>query len=234
MIIDVFRMRLPFGQTLIEIIVVLVAILFNFIVHEMAHGWAAYALGDPTAKNDGRLSLNPIYHIDPFGALLVLVAGFGWARPVSVNPRFFNKPKRDMALTALAGPMSNFLLAFIAIGLMKLFPIEAAATYLYRESPTLLSVLYSLSLYLAVINVGLGLFNLIPIPPLDGSKVLSAFLPDRLYWRFMQLERYGMFIMIGLVMLSRYGSLDIFRFISYLRDNLLHLFASAFGGVFGF
>ncbi|MDR1691851.1 MAG: site-2 protease family protein, partial [Oscillospiraceae bacterium] len=225
MLINIISQRLPIGQTVIEIFVVVLAMMVNFIIHEMAHGWAAYALGDPTAKNDGRLSFNPMKHIDPFGALLILLAGFGWAKPVMVNPRFFDKPKRDMALTSLAGPMSNFLLAFIAVGLMRLFPIDTAVTYITSASPTVLSVLYSLVFNIALINIGLGLFNLIPIPPLDGSKVLGAFLPDRLYWRFMQIERYGMFVLAGLLMLSRSGYLDVFGFIGAMRNGILSVFA---------
>ncbi len=233
MLINIIQQRMPIAQTICEIIVVILAMLVNFIIHEMCHGWAAYALGDPTAKNDGRLSLNPVRHIDPFGALLILIAGFGWAKPVSVNPRFFDKPKRDMALTAMAGPMSNFLLAFLSVGLMKLFPQEAYFVFAFSLSPTLLSVLYSLCFYLALINVGLGLFNLIPIPPLDGSKVLAAFLPDRIYWRYMSLERYGMILLAGLLMLGRYGSVNIFGFIAQMQNGILSLFSRAFGGVLG-
>ena len=152
---------------LIDLLLSVAAILLCLTVHETCHGLAAWALGDPTAKRLHRLSLNPIRHIDPFGALMMLVAGFGWAKPVPVDPRYFRNPKLGMAVTALAGPG-------------------------FCET-------------LAVLNVGLGIFNLIPFPPLDGSKVLGAFLPDRAYFQLMRYERWGMLLLMVLLWLGAFS-----------------------------
>jgi Zn-dependent protease len=169
------------------------------IVHEICHGLAALALGDRTAKAQGRLSLNPLRHIDVFGLLMLAVFHIGWAKPVAIDMRNFKKPKRDMALTALAGPLSNFVLAAL---LLFAFGLVYARWGAGGAGETALDLLY-LTSYL---SVSLGLFNLIPFPPLDGSKVLFALLPDRLYLRLMYLERYGMFILIAVVFaLSRLG-----------------------------
>ena len=168
------------------------AIFLCLTIHETCHGLAALALGDPTAKSMHRLSLNPLRHIDPLGLVMMFVAGFGWAKPVPVDPRYFKKPKQGMAVTALAGPASNFLLALLAMGISK-------AIYLYAPYTTAWDTVFTFCLYtLAPLSVGLGLFNLIPIPPLDGSKVLGAFLPDRAYFTLMRYERYGMLVLLAL------------------------------------
>lgn len=144
------------------------AIFLCLTVHETCHGLAALALGDPTAKSMHRLSLNPLRHIDWIGLLLMFVAGFGWAKPVPVDPRYFKNPKRGMALTALAGPVSNLVLAFLALLVGKVI-------YLYTPDVSSWNqLLYFLMYTLAPLSIGLGVFNLIPIPPLDGSKVLGA------------------------------------------------------------
>lgn len=170
------------------------AVLLCLTVHEICHGLAAYALGDPTARDRRRLSLNPLRHIDWLGLAMMLFAGFGWAKPVPVDPRYFKKPKQGMALTALAGPVSNLLLAFLAMlfchkVLDGLVMVEDGAAYL---------LYIFLHLYAAPLSIGLGLFNLLPIPPLDGAKVLGAFLPDRTYFGLMRYERYGMFLLLAL------------------------------------
>lgn len=172
------------------------AIFLCLTIHETCHGLAALALGDPTAKSMHRLSLNPLRHIDPLGLVMMFVAGFGWAKPVPVDPRYFKKPKQGMAVTALAGPASNFLLALLAMGISK-------AIYLYAPYTTAWDTVFTFCLYtLAPLSVGLGLFNLIPIPPLDGSKVLGAFLPDRAYFTLMRYERYGMLVLLALSFLG--------------------------------
>ena len=172
------------------------AIFLCLTIHETCHGLAALALGDPTAKSMHRLSLNPLRHIDPLGLVMMFVAGFGWAKPVPVDPRYFKKPKQGMAVTALAGPASNFLLALLAMGISK-------AIYLYAPYTTAWDTVFTFCLYtLAPLSVGLGLFNLIPIPPLDGSKVLGAFLPDRAYYTLMRYERYGMLVLLALSFLG--------------------------------
>ena len=185
---------LDFG-TLRDAAVQLLAVLFCLTVHETCHGLAALALGDPTAKRQHRLSLNPLRHIDWFGLLMMLVAGFGWARPVPVNPNYFKKPRQGMALTALAGPASNLLLA-----LLLLIPARLIYTYAHYSvfNQTALDFLTST----AALSIGLGLFNLIPIPPLDGSKVLAVLLPERAYRWLMRYERFGIFALWLLVALG--------------------------------
>lgn len=170
------------------------AVLLCLTVHETCHGLAAYALGDPTARDRHRLSLNPLRHIDWLGLAMMLFAGFGWAKPVPVDPRYFKKPKRGMALTALAGPASNLLLAFLAM----LFCHKVLDGLVTSESGFGYGLYIFLHLFLAPLSIGLGLFNLLPIPPLDGSKVLGAFLPDRAYFGLMRYERWGMLLLLAL------------------------------------
>ena len=195
---------LDFG-TLRDAAVQLLAVLFCLTVHETCHGLAALALGDPTAKRQHRLSLNPLRHIDWFGLLMMLVAGFGWARPVPVNPNYFKKPRQGMALTALAGPASNLLLALLLLILARLI-------YTYAHYSVFNQTALDFLTSTAALSIGLGLFNLIPIPPLDGSKVLAVLLPERAYRWLMRYERFGIFALWLLVALGvggRYMSLAI-------------------------
>ena len=171
---------LDFGS-LRNILLRLASVFLCLTTHETCHGLAAYALGDPTAKRMHRLSLNPLRHIDWMGLLMMVTLGFGWAKPVPVDPRYFRKPKQGMALTALAGPVSNFLLALVLLVGARIRVDHAA---------------YS------VLSIGLGLFNLVPIPPLDGAKVLFSLLPDRMYDTMLRYERIGMFVLWGLVLLD--------------------------------
>ena len=181
-----------------------VAVIFLCLtIHETCHGLAALVLGDPTAKNQHRLSLNPLRHIDWFGLALMFVAGFGWAKPVPVNPGYFRRPKQGMAITALAGPVSNLVLALVALVAMRGLSTVLPAT------DWALILLAALNLT-SQLSVGLGVFNLIPIPPLDGSKVLAAFLPDRQYIALMRYERYGILVLLVLSFLN-VGSLSIAR-----------------------
>ena len=182
---------LDFGS-LLSMVTRLAAVLLCLTVHESCHGLAAYALGDPTARREHRLSLNPLRHIDWFGLLMMFVAGFGWAKPVPVNPNYFKKPKQGMALTALVGPVSNFLLALLTLLAARIFCDVAA----YSEAN---QRILDFLLMVALLSIGLGLFNLLPIPPLDGSKVLFAVLPDRAYNQLMRYERYGMLLLFALV-----------------------------------
>ena len=168
------------------------AVLLCLSVHETCHGLAALALGDPTAKARHRLSLNPLRHIDWLGLAMMFVAGFGWAKPVPVNPNYFKKPKQGMAVTALAGPASNFLLALLAMLISRLI-------YLYAPYNPVWQTVFDFCLYtVAPLSIGLGLFNLLPLPPLDGSKVLAMFPPDRAYAVWMRYERYGMLVLLVL------------------------------------
>jgi Zn-dependent protease len=177
----------------------------------MSHGFAAYLLGDPTAKRAGRLSLNPLKHIDIFGLVMLAVAKFGWAKPVPVNMRNFRRPKLGMAVTALAGPLSNVVLAFVSLlfyYVIGIFWLDAGGAVLYWVQ--------LFFLYTAVLSVGLAVFNVIPIPPLDGSKILFALIPARWYAKLMRYERYGM---IALVVIAMTGVLD--STLGVLRDGLL-------------
>lgn len=168
-------------------------------LHELSHGFAAYRLGDMTAKNAGRLTFNPIRHIDPVGLLMMVTVHVGWAKPVPIDMRNFRHPKRDMAITALAGPLANFALAVAALAVGSVFLASAPVD-------TVPQVMFLLALmYIAVLSVGLGVFNLIPIPPLDGSKILLSFLPDRICYAVLRYERYIGLVMLVLVWL---GALD--------------------------
>ena len=187
--------QLQFG-TLIDGALVVVAAVLSITVHETCHGLAACWLGDPTAKRAGRLTLNPLKHIDWMGLVLLAIVKFGWARPVPVDMRNFRHPRRDMALTAIAGPLSNVLLALLALLL------RSVLLFFYWKSGgnAVLDYAVSLTVYIAVISAGLAVFNLIPIPPLDGSKVLAVLLPPQAHRFLMRYERYGMILLLVLLL----------------------------------
>lgn len=187
-----------FTDAIIYILSSLAVVFLTMPIHEFAHGFIADKLGDPTPRYQGRLTLNPFAHIDYMGSLCILLFGFGWAKPVQVNAYNFRKPKRDMALTALAGPVSNILLALICL-------ILANVVILITNSIRLYYVI-AFFFYVAQINVSLAVFNLIPIPPFDGSRLLAVFLPDKYYYKLMRYERY---IYFGLLALLFLGILDI-------------------------
>lgn len=186
--------NLDFMQIIIYIISSLAVIFLTLPVHEFAHGLAAVKLGDNTPRWQGRLTLNPFAHIDYIGALCILLFGFGWAKPVQVNNFNFRNPKRDMALTAAAGPVSNLIMAFAGYLLFNLF-------YILTNSLGLVFLWYIgiFFLYVAQINISLAVFNLIPIPPLDGSRLLFAFLPDKYYYKLMQYERIIFWVLLLLL-----------------------------------
>ena len=190
------------------------AVLLCLTVHETAHALAAFAMGDPTAKKLQRLSLNPLHHIDWLGLMCMLIAGFGWAKPVPVDMRYFKHPKRGMALSALAGPMSNFLFAVLCLIPVRFMEGMAASAFTLWVFDFLLT--------LTVMNLGLGLFNLLPIPPLDGSKVLFSLLPDRAYYQLMRYERYGMILLLLLVYFD-FGSEFLSNAIGAVFSFLLNL-----------
>lgn len=211
-------MILPFIGMIdpVQVIVSAVLLLTAFPIHEYAHGYAAYKLGDDTAALSGRLSLNPLAHLDPLGAVCMLLFGFGWAKPVPVNPVRFKKVsmKTGMALTALAGPLSNIILAFISLCLYKVF---WWLNILYGGGGA--NFLYFLTMVFRImtsLNIGLAVFNLLPVPPLDGSRIIFSFLPERLYWKVMRYENY---IRIALFALIFLGVLDTPLY--YLRYWLL-------------
>ena len=193
--------NIDFVGVIIYILSSLAVIFLTLPVHEFAHGFAATKLGDPTPRYQGRMTLNPFVHIDWIGAACILLFGFGWAKPVQVNSNNFRNPKRDMAVTALAGPLSNLIVAFAALLINNILSLIA--------TKTLVSAFYYIGFffyYIALINVSLAVFNLIPIPPLDGSRLLSALLPYRYYYALMRYERY---IFFGLIALLWIGVLDI-------------------------
>lgn len=204
-------------ETLIICILSSLAVIFlTMPVHEYAHAFAAHKLGDYTQKYAGRLTLNPFAHIDWFGALCILLVGFGWAKPVQVNPYYFKNNKRDMAITALAGPLANLIVALICVLLQNLM------YYIFLH--TFVQFVYYVALffyYIAIINISLAVFNLIPVPPLDGSKILAVILPDRLYYRLMQYERYLYFAVLILIFT---GALD--TPITYARYYIYNAFDS--------
>lgn len=168
-------------------------LLFSLTIHEFSHGITAYYLGDDTAKRHGRLTLNPISHIDPIGLLMLFIAHIGWAKPVPINPYNFKNYKRDTAITAAAGPISNFLIAIILSVffhiLQGIIPVEKLMT---GFNQTVFFALY----YAILINLALGLFNLIPLPPLDGSKILGGFLTDQQYANYTARERQGAMVLM--------------------------------------
>ncbi len=175
-------------------------LLQNFIVlftaitfHEYAHGWVAHKLGDPTAKSMGRLTLNPLAHLDPIGALMMIFFRFGWAKPVPVNPYYFKEPKKDMALVAFAGPIANIITAFVSI---TICPIFFAVVNKLGAINTVTLFIVQLFAACAQLNVYFAIFNLIPFPPLDGSKILFSVLPNEIYNKLLMYEKYGMIVLI--------------------------------------
>ncbi len=183
-----------------------IVIMTTLPVHEFAHGYVAYRLGDPTPKYQGRLTLNPLAHLDPFGTIMLVLTGFGYAKPVSVNTFNFKNRKRDMALVAFAGPVSNILLAIVVVVLYKLILCGEILITGTLYSSSMFSVFTDILYQIAYVSVGLAVFNLIPVPPLDGSRIALIFLPERTYFKIMQYERY---IFIALFVLLFTGILDI-------------------------
>ena len=180
-----------FGGFLIRAIVALPGIIIAMVIHEWAHARVAYALGDYTPKLDGRLTLNPAAHVDIFGLLMLFIVHFGWAKPVRINPGNFKNPRRDDILVSLAGPMSNLIMAFImAFIIMLMFKFEVPLT---DGAKSVLS-------FIMIININFAIFNMLPIPPLDGSQILRNLLPYELARYFMYIERYSFFILIIFLM----------------------------------
>ena len=173
-------------------------------LHELAHGWVSGKLGDPTPKRDGRMTLNPMAHLDLVGTLLMILTGFGWARPVMVNPMYYKDRKKGMALVGIAGPITNVLLAFAG---MMLYALSLVVCFKLGVSQTAVTTVSYIAQLFVVRNLCFAVFNLIPIPPLDGSRVASMFLPDNAYYKLMQLERYSMLIIMVLSLTGVFDSI---------------------------
>lgn len=180
-------------EQLRTLIFVVPLVLFSLSVHEMAHGFVAYKLGDPTAKRDGRLTLNPLAHLDPMGTIAMIISsvagrGFGWAKPVMINPSYFRNPLKGMLQVSIAGPLSNIGLAIIFGLIMRLFPQLSLTVKVFLATAV-------------IMNLSLALFNLIPVPPLDGSRVLMYFLRGRAFEFMARMEQYGFMILIAIVVI---------------------------------
>jgi Zn-dependent protease len=194
----------------------IVAIISTLTIHEFSHALTALAFGDPTAKSDGRLTLNPLVHIDPLGFVMLLFVGFGWAKPVPVNPFNFRKQRLAMAVVSLAGPLSN-LACVVIFGLMFKFLAPALGAN---------NLLANFLFLLTLVNASLFVFNLIPIPPLDGSKVLFSILPDQLNNFKDYISNYGPYLLLILVLLDSFTNIGIFSFVFSKMMNILILLFS--------
>ena len=212
MLINAIRYGYDFSQILIMFLSSLAVIFLTLPIHEWAHGFVSTKLGDPTPRYQGRLTLNPMAHIDVMGAIGILLFGIGWAKPVQVNARYYRNSKWGMALVALAGPLSNVILAFVLlilgnilvfVGLTELAIIQQVYLFLY---------------YIALINISLAVFNLIPVPPFDGSRILFAVLPQKYYFQIMRYERY---VFIGVFAIVYLGILD--KPLDFLTSRLFNV-----------
>ena len=196
-----------------DLLIRIPVLLFAITIHEYAHGKAAYSLGDPTAKKLGRLSYNPLVHIDPIGAICLFLFNFGWARPVPVNPYYFKNPRKDIVMMALSGPLANISAAFVTGLFIRNFLLPWQA---YQQ----------ILLYMILMNLGLGIFNLIPIPPLDGSHILENILSPAAASTYRKIGRYGPILIIGVVLLDNFAHTGILaRILIYPMFKLGHLFA---------
>lgn len=204
-------------EILQSIVFSLVAILIAMTFHEFAHAFASYKCGDPTAKLLGRMTLNPMKHVNPMGIILLLLFGFGWANPVIISVRNFKNKRVGMVLTSAAGPLMNFVLSFIALLIYVVLGIFAFA----NDNNFIISNLSLLFYYISLYNMSFGIFNLIPLPPLDGSKIVAGFLPAKWQYKYLSLERYSSIIFIALIII-----LNRLDFISPLMSLLYGLFYS--------
>lgn len=209
------------GFNLMSIIINVPITLIALTGHEFAHGWVSSKLGDPTPERGGRLTLNPLAHLDVVGTILMILTGFGWAKPVMVDPRYYKDRKKGMALTAIAGPLANLIMAFIAMFIYAVLYYAVLKTGI--TAGMLVTFLSQFMIALAVRNLCFMIFNIIPIPPLDGSKVLGMFLPDRTYYTMLQYERYCMLLIMVLSLSGAFNKI-IGTGVSAVMGGILRLF----------
>lgn len=194
-----------YQQQFFELLYTLPAVLLAIVCHECAHGLVSVWMGDDTPRRQGRLSLNPLKHLDPIGLICLVLFKFGWAKPVMVNPRAYRNGKLGMVLVALAGPLTNFILAFLGcLGYAAL----VKSGFFFGTGMLVEGVYYFFAMFMSI-NLGLGVFNLIPIPPLDGSKILGAVLPEKQYFALMRYERYGTYLLMGLIILENILNVEL-------------------------
>ncbi len=216
--------RMTFDTALMGVIACLIVIFVTLPFHEFAHAYVAYKLGDNTARYRGRLTVNPLAHIDYMGSLSILLFGFGWANPVPINPNNFKNPKAGMAISAFAGPLMNILLAFVGS-----FGFYGFRSLLYSSGNEIYMYIALIMWYFCTLNIGLAVFNLLPIPPLDGWKVLGVLLPSKYYWMIMSYERY---ISFALILLIFTGGLDFP--ITWLSNQILEVVSYIPSLIFGY
>lgn len=201
------------NETILDYLIKALVLFTAVPVHECAHAWVAEKMGDDTGRKQGRITLNPFAHLTLWGSLMMILVGFGWGKPVMVDSRNFKNPKKGMVLTSLAGPASNFIMAFLSMIVYKVLAFLSFA----KDSSTL-DMLATVFVYITLINISLAVFNFLPIPPLDGSKIFNAILPEKWYFTIMKYEN---FIFIALIVLVYSGLLD--APLSFLQDKVIDI-----------
>ena len=216
-----------FSEYFNGILYIIPVMLISLTFHEYSHGYIAYRLGDPTAKDAGRLTLNPLKHLDPIGALMMILVHFGWAKPVPVNPMYFKNPKKGMMYTAIAGPVSNLILAFIS----SFFEVLLTYIGIYTNT-ALFTVPAKFFLYMTLINVGLAVFNLIPVYPLDGSRIFGYFMPEKVNDFFRRYGQYFYIVFLVLVFATDYINSVIYSVQMFIFNLLFTMWSLPIGFVF--